>query len=44
VKSVLEEMAERMRPAKGQAWDRLEHRMADAFVDLCQNEGVRISV
>ena len=37
VKSVLEEMAERMRPAKGQAWDRLEHRMADAFVDLCQN-------
>jgi hypothetical protein len=37
VKSVLEEMAGRMRPAKGQPWDRLEHRMADAFVDLCQN-------
>jgi hypothetical protein len=37
VKSVLEEMAERMRPTKGQPWDRLEHRMADAFVDLCQN-------
>jgi len=37
VKSILEEMAERMRPAKGQPWDRLEHRMADAFVDLCQN-------
>jgi len=37
VKSVLEEMAERIRPAKGHPWDRLEHRMADAFVDLCQN-------
>jgi hypothetical protein len=37
VKHVLEEMAERMRPVKGQPWARLEHRMADAFVDLCQN-------
>lgn len=37
VKSVLEEMAQRMRPTKGQPWARLEHRMADAFVDLCQN-------
>jgi len=37
VKSVLEEIAERMRPTKGQHWARLEHRMADAFVDLCQN-------
>jgi len=37
VKHVLEEMAERMRPPKGRPWARLEHRMADAFVDLCQN-------
>ncbi len=36
VKRVLEEMAGRMRPAKGQAWARLEHRMADSLVDLCQ--------
>ena len=26
-----------MRPPKGEAWDTLAHRGADAFVDLCQN-------
>jgi hypothetical protein len=37
VKNVLEEMAGRMRPDTGDAWDRLEHRLADALVDLAQN-------
>lgn len=36
-KSVLERMAERMRPPKGGQWDSQRHRMADAFVDLCKN-------
>jgi len=36
-KHVFEEMVERMRPPKGEAWDTLAHRGADAFVDLCQN-------
>ncbi len=36
VKGVFEEMAGRMRPAKGRPWARLEHRMADSLVDLCQ--------
>jgi hypothetical protein len=35
VEEVLEFMAERMRPAKGQPWDTLEHRKADALVELC---------
>jgi hypothetical protein len=35
VEEVLEHMAERMRPAKGQPWDTLEHRKADALVELC---------
>jgi len=35
VEKVLDHMAERMRPAKGTAWDSLAHRKADAFVDLC---------
>jgi hypothetical protein len=35
VEKVLDHMAERMRPAKGMAWDSLAHRKADAFVDLC---------
>jgi hypothetical protein len=35
VEKVLDEMAERMRPAKGMSWDSLAHRKADAFVELC---------
>ena len=34
VEKVLDHMAERMRPAKGMAWDSLAHRKADAFVEL----------
>jgi hypothetical protein len=37
VKHVFEELVGRMRPPKGEAWDTLAHRGADAFVDLCQN-------
>jgi hypothetical protein len=36
VEKVLDQMAERMRPAKGQPWDSLAHRKADALVRLCQ--------
>ena len=35
VEQVLDDMAERMRPARGRAWDSLEHRKADALVELC---------
>jgi len=35
--SVLERMAERMRPPKGGTWDSHQHRLADAFVDLAKN-------
>ncbi len=35
VEEVFEHMAERMRPAKGMAWDSLDHRKADALVELC---------
>lgn len=35
VEDVLAHMAERMRPAKGEPWDSLEHRQADALVNLC---------
>ena len=34
VDKVLEHMAERMRPEKGQPWDSLAHRKADALVEL----------
>ena len=34
--SVLDEMIEKLRPARGQAWDTGEHRGADALVDLCR--------
>ena len=34
--SVMNEMIERMRPAKGQPWDTREHRGADALVELCR--------
>jgi hypothetical protein len=37
VEEVLEFMAERIRPAKGEAWDSLAHRKADALVDLATN-------
>jgi hypothetical protein len=35
VDKVLDQMAERMRPAKGMPWDSLAHRKADALVELC---------
>ncbi len=41
VEKVLDHMAERMRPAKGMAWDSLAHRKADALVELCQADGPR---
>jgi hypothetical protein len=34
VEKVLDHMAERMRPASGMKWDSLEHRRADALVEL----------
>jgi hypothetical protein len=34
--SVFNEMIEKMRPAKGEAWDTREHRGADALVELCR--------
>ena len=37
VKGVLDHMAERMRPAKGQAWDTRAHRLADALVEVCRH-------
>ena len=37
VERVLEHMAEQLRPAKGEPWDSLAHRKADALVDLCTN-------
>ncbi|HEU5302196.1 MAG TPA: DUF222 domain-containing protein [Acidimicrobiia bacterium] len=36
VDKVLDHMAERMRPAKGLAWDSLAHRKADALVELAR--------
>ncbi|MEX2254194.1 MAG: HNH endonuclease signature motif containing protein [Acidimicrobiia bacterium] len=36
VEKVLDHRAEQMRPTKGEAWDTLEHRKADALVDLCR--------
>jgi hypothetical protein len=36
VAKVFERMTDRMRPAKGGAWDTLAHRGADALVDLCK--------
>jgi hypothetical protein len=37
VEKVLDHMAEQLRPAKGEAWDSLAHRKADALVDLVTN-------
>jgi hypothetical protein len=36
VEKVLDHMAEQMRPNKGEAWDSLEHRYADGFLELCR--------
>jgi hypothetical protein len=36
VKSVLEELAGRMRPPKGEPWERLECRLADSLVSVCR--------
>jgi hypothetical protein len=36
VEKVLDHMAEQLRPDKGEAWDSLEHRKADALVELCR--------
>lgn len=37
VKGVFERMTEAMRPPKGERWDTLAHRNADALVELCKN-------
>jgi hypothetical protein len=37
VEKVFLELTEKMRPAKGQAWDSLDHRQADALVQLCRD-------
>ena len=37
VEKVLDHMAERMRPKKGEGWDSLAHRKADALVELCRS-------
>jgi len=37
VEKVLERLAERQRPAKGEPWAPLARRMADGLVELCQN-------
>jgi hypothetical protein len=36
VEAFFDQVAEKMRPAKGQAWDSLEHRHADTLVALCR--------
>jgi hypothetical protein len=36
VESFFDQVAEKMRPAKGQAWDALEHRHADTLIALCK--------
>jgi Domain of unknown function (DUF222) len=37
VKAVFEHLVERMRPPKGQSWDSLAHRGADALVAVCSS-------
>jgi Domain of unknown function (DUF222) len=34
--ATVQKLTEQMKPAKGQAWDRFEHRAADALVSLCE--------
>ena len=41
--SVMNDLIERMRPAKGQPWDTREHRGADALVELCRSHTARRS-
>jgi hypothetical protein len=36
VEAFFDQAAEKMRPAKGQAWDSLEHRHADTLIGLCR--------
>ena len=36
VESFFDQVAQRMRPAKGEAWDSLEHRQADTLIGLCR--------
>jgi hypothetical protein len=35
--ATINRMIDRMRPPKGQTWDRRDHRGADALVELCRN-------
>jgi hypothetical protein len=37
LEKVFLELTEKMRPPKGQAWDSLDHRQADALVQLCRD-------
>jgi hypothetical protein len=37
--STIKTLADRMRPARGEAWDTWEHRAADALVQLCEQQG-----
>jgi Domain of unknown function (DUF222)/HNH endonuclease len=34
--ATIQQLTEQMKPAKGQVWDRFEHRAADALVQLCE--------
>src|SRR4029078_8030013 len=34
--ATVQKLTEQMKPAKGQVWDRFEHRAADALVSLCE--------
>jgi uncharacterized protein DUF222/HNH endonuclease len=34
--ATIQRLTEQMKPAKGQVWDRFEHRAADALVHLCE--------
>jgi Domain of unknown function (DUF222) len=34
--ATIQKLSEQAKPAKGQAWDRFEHRAADALVSLCE--------
>jgi hypothetical protein len=38
VEAFFDRVAEKIRPAKGQAWDSLEHRHADTMIGLCRLE------
>jgi hypothetical protein len=38
VEAFFDRVAEKIRPAKGQAWDSLEHRHADTLIGMCRLE------